>query len=149
MVTEVKVTVPVNDVLPYLLPNPRIKQEIIPYFMARIVDAERFIGQYRFTPDTQKEAIPITLTDKSAPWNEGSYTLHIEPDGSAALIRHEDDKQQNDAICVDIGTLATMLLGYMRPLQLSQLERIHGKIELVNRLHSRIPEQTTYLPDFF
>ncbi|MFD1903773.1 hypothetical protein ACFSQ7_06060 [Paenibacillus rhizoplanae] len=38
--------VPADDILPFLLPDPRIAQENYPYFMARIVNAKAFCGEY-------------------------------------------------------------------------------------------------------
>nr|WP_208414805.1 GNAT family N-acetyltransferase [Paenibacillus castaneae] len=149
MINEVKITVPSNDNLAYLLPNPRIHQEITPYFMARIVDAEAFIEKYTFDNQMEEDKLYIDLTDSCAPWNTGYYLLHIEPSGRARLHRLEKNEGKEMTIKMDIGTLTAVLLGYLRPLQLAQMERIEGQSTAIKRLHSRIPERTTYLPDFF
>lgn len=149
MINEVKITVPSNDILPYLLPNPRIVQETVPYFMARIVDVEAFIEKYTFNIALDKEKLYIDLTDEHAPWNQGRYLLDIEPSGKASIRRVDTKEEAETFIKLDIGTLTTLLLGYLRPLALAQMGRVGGKSETIKRLHSRIPERTTYLPDFF
>jgi len=149
MIDEVTVTVPSDDLLPYLLTNPRIKQEIEPYFMARIVDAVGFIDRYDFVPANGDDDIPIELSDEHAPWNRGCYMLHIEQSGMASLRRLEENNSNEGVIKLDIGTFTSLLLGYLRPMQLSNLGRIEGDAAWIKRLHDRIPERITYLPDFF
>ncbi|MGO4549214.1 enhanced intracellular survival protein Eis [Paenibacillus sp. 2TAB23] len=149
MITELTITVPMDDQLPFVLANPRIKQEVIPYFMARIVDAEQFISQYVFNESATDDLIPIQLRDDKAPWNNGLYLLNIDGSGKAVLTPIEAKETHKNPIKMDIGALTTMLLGYLRPTKLAQLARINGDNEHIKRLQARIPERTTYLPDFF
>ncbi|WP_424769057.1 GNAT family N-acetyltransferase [Paenibacillus sp. sgz302251] len=149
MLDEVTLTAPSDDMLPYLLPNPRIKQEIVPYFMARIVDAEAFVEQYAFHADSVEDLIYIQLSDEHASWNSGEFMLQINTSGKARLSRIAEKEQADAAIKMDIGSFTSMLLGYVRPLQLSQLDKIKGDNAAIKRLHARIPERTTYLLDFF
>ncbi len=149
MIDDVTITVPSDDLLPYQLPNPRIGQEIIPYFMARIVDAEAFVDGYDFNSSNSDDHIPIQLSDEHAPWNNGSYLLQIDASGKASLRRLDENHRIEDAIKLDIGSFTTMLLGYLRPVQLAHLARIDGDKAMIKRLQDRIPERITYLPDFF
>src|SRR5690606_7879893 len=48
MIDRMTLTVPTDDPLSFLVEDPRFKQEIEPYFMSRIIDAENFVAQYRF-----------------------------------------------------------------------------------------------------
>ncbi|WP_141503633.1 GNAT family N-acetyltransferase [Paenibacillus luteus] len=149
MINEITITVPSDDLLPFQLSNPRIKQEIIPYFMARIVDAEAFISQYDFEAASEEIELSIELSDEHAPWNNGCYLLRIAASGKATLSKHGENERKLDAIKLNIGSFTAMLIGYMRPLQLSQIGHIQGDIIGIKRLQERIPERTTYLPDFF
>ncbi|WP_364144807.1 GNAT family N-acetyltransferase [Paenibacillus sp. LPE1-1-1.1] len=149
MISELTITVPSDDQLPFLLSDPRIKQEVIPYFMARIVDAEKFIEGYSFQASNTDDQIPIQLRDEHASWNDGCYLLQIDAAGKAVFNRLDKIQGSENAIKMDIGSLSAMLLGYLRPTQLTQFARIEGDSELIKRLHDRIPERTTYLPDFF
>lgn len=90
MIDQVKLAAPADDRLPYLLDDPRIGQELVPYFMARIVDAERFVAQYRFA-DAGKllrngdSRLLLDIQDRYAPWNEGMWLLVVRADGSGSL----------------------------------------------------------------
>lgn len=149
MIKELTVTLPADDLLPFTLSDPRIKQEIIPYFMARIVDAEAFVSQYPFEPSEQDDLFQVELADGQAEWNNSCFLLQIDPSGQAAFIRIQEKKANVPTIKTDIGTLTCMLLGYQKPVRLSQLKRIYGEKEAIKRLQIRIPERTSYLPDFF
>lgn len=149
MIDDVTIIVPSDDLLPYQLPNPRIRQEVIPYFMARIVDVEAFVDSYDFNSSNGDDRIPIQLSDEHAPWNNGNYLLQIEASGKASLCRLDENQRLEETIKLDIGSFTILLLGYLRPVQLAHLARIDGDIAMIKRLQDRIPERITYLPDFF
>lgn len=158
MIKLARITVPIDDTLPDMLPDPRIAQEIHPYFMARIVDAEAFLQQYPFRSGNEHDTFKLSITDKHAPWNEGMYELAISAEGvvqvkkqnmEGAAGRDQKGAVDDSVISMDIGALVILLLGYRRGDQLSASGRIWGDRVLINRLQSRIPEQTTWLPDFF
>jgi predicted acetyltransferase len=140
-------SVPTDDTLAYWLANPRVKQEVVPYFMARIVDVEGFVEQYAFEPSEREDTLWIRVTDEHALWNEGSYRLVIgqNGEGHAAKMSSPDAAELN----CDIQTLTAMLMGQMRPRQLQEAGRLQGEMAAVERLEERISRRTTYLPDFF
>lgn len=65
--------VPSDDMLPFLLPDPRIEQENYPYFMARIVNAKAFVESYSFKRYNSQKKQVIYIEDKYAPWNDGLW----------------------------------------------------------------------------
>ncbi|MFD0590517.1 enhanced intracellular survival protein Eis [Paenibacillus sp. GCM10027627] len=151
MIERVKLSVPVDDILPDLLPDPRIKQEIVPYFMARIVDLEMFLSQYPFQPG-KAERFKLNVSDEHAVWNSGQWELIINEQGEAKLHKQTSNfatEEKEESLKADIGDWTSLLMSYRTGEQLSSLNRIHGPLETINRLQSRIPERTTYLPDFF
>lgn len=152
MAKETVVWAPSDDDLPYLLDNPRIQQELIPYFMARIVDAEAFISQYTFTSTGCAHEWTIQLTDPHALWNEGTFAIRVEADGRAEVQRLSTAHPQTDAenqLQCDIQTLTAMLLGYKRPTRLHQVGRLTGKASAIQHLERIIPIAQTFLYDFF
>ncbi len=158
MIKEVRIEVPIDDTLPDMLPDPRITQEIVPYFMARIVDVESFLQQYPFGSSTRHDLFKLCITDKYAPWNEGIYELAINAKGEVQVQKlnqqseeggFQKDTLDDSVISADIGALAMLLLGYRSGKQLSASGLICCSSESINRLQCRIPEQTTWLPDFF
>lgn len=157
MIDEVIITVPVDDQLPFLLHNPRVKQEIVPYFMSRIVDAEALLGLYSWSAGQSEEEIVLTLTDEYAPWNNGVFRLLWSKEGSARVERMEATAVSTEAVGLadergvscDIQTLSAMLLGNRKPAWLQEVGRITGAAESITRLERRIPSRTTHLMDFF
>lgn len=152
MMEKVTISAPSDDQLPFLLDNPRIKQETHPYFMARIVDAARFIEQYPFAENgAAGVSIELKLTDPYAGWNEGRFIIQIGADGQAKVEKRSGEAEASavpQAAC-DITTLSALLMGYQRASLLHEVERLQGDEEAVRLLEALIPKRTTYLPDFF
>lgn len=140
--------VPSDDILPFLLPDPRISQENYPYFMARIVNAKAFVENFYFITQGAQQKQIIYIEDKYAPWNDGLWEWRITLEGSATLIKMDGDNIEADLSC-DIGTLTVMLLGYKRPGELSRVGRLTGNEAAVQWLEGIIPQAQTGLFDFF
>ncbi|MBJ6362567.1 enhanced intracellular survival protein Eis [Paenibacillus sp. GCM10012307] len=149
MITEVSLIVPTDDQLPFLLSNPRIKQEVIPYFMSRIVDAQAFVSQYPWAAATDGASVLLTLSDAYAPWNNGTYRLSWNEAGTGELERSEEAVQTGEAIECDIQSLTAILAGGRKPSFLRETGRISGPEDSIRLLESRIPERLPYLMDFF
>ncbi|GLX71389.1 GNAT family N-acetyltransferase [Paenibacillus glycanilyticus] len=150
MIDQLVIKVATDDGLPYLLNNPRIKQEIEPYFMARIVDAEAFLKEYPFAVvgEDGETSIILDIQDEHAPWNEGQYELRISVDGKANVQRISGETNSK-RIRMGIGSLAAILTGYKRPTELLRYGLIQGELDSVEQIERRIPVRTTFLPDFF
>ncbi|MCQ6561992.1 GNAT family N-acetyltransferase [Paenibacillus mendelii] len=149
MVEKLILTAPVNDELPYMLPDPRIGQEIVPYFMARIVDAASFVDQYAFHATGASVRLKLQLIDPHAPWNEGVWTWAVSVDGQGSLTKSElEDGETVDAGC-DIQALTAMLMGYQRPGALRRYGRLTGSAEAADILERVVPQGQTFLMDYF
>lgn len=146
MIDRLLMTVPMDDPLPFLVADPRFKQETHPYFMSRIVDAEAFVSQYRFASGPE-ETLLIRLQDAHAPWNDGTFRLAIGTDGKATLSREEEEFAAS--VTLDIQALTALLLGGRRPGLLAEAGRLGGDWELVGLLERRVPRYETFLMDFF
>lgn len=73
--------VPADDILPFLLPDPRITQENYPYFMARIVNAKAFVENMTFNvPEGDRERL-LYIEDKQASWNNGLWRWTVSEQG--------------------------------------------------------------------
>ncbi|ANY67924.1 hypothetical protein BBD42_16675 [Paenibacillus sp. BIHB 4019] len=155
MLDEVTVTVASDDPLPFLLPDPRIKQELQSYFMTRIVDAEAFVSEYPFASGEQEEALELDLTDAHAEWNNGQFRLTFDAAGSARLTRTGEEQpgskqaQAVPQLALDIQTLSALLLGGRKASWLAEAGRITGDTEAAALLERRIPQHKTFLMDFF
>ncbi|WP_410512522.1 GNAT family N-acetyltransferase [Paenibacillus sp. BR2-3] len=148
MITQASLKlVPADDILPYLLPDPRIPQENFPYFMARIVNAKAFIEGLSFTRGVQNK-VTIYVKDNYAPWNEGLWEWTLDGEGQASFVHNEGDPQQVDLTC-DIGALTVLLLGYKRPEELHRFGSLTGNPSAVAWLEKAVPRAQTALLDFF
>ncbi|MFC0215205.1 enhanced intracellular survival protein Eis [Paenibacillus chartarius] len=149
MMDRVELQAPIDDKLPFLLPNPRFAQETVPYFMVRIVDVEAFLAQYPFTASGAEEAWTLRLRDEQAAWNDGLFRLRIGADGRAEARKQEHEQAATAALELSIQTLSTLLVGYQSVDFLQGIGRLAGPAEDVRRLAARLPQRTTYLADFF
>ncbi|WP_244188508.1 sterol carrier protein domain-containing protein [Paenibacillus kribbensis] len=78
-------------------------------------------------------------------WNQGTYTLRIDPKGKGEIFRSH--KQSEDSISIQ--TMTTMLLGYKRPEYLHKIGRIKCAPETIELLENTIEQKTPYFSDFF
>lgn len=150
MLDMVEMQADAEDALPFLLDNPRVKQEMVPYFMVRIVDAERFLAQVALQ-EGAAGSFALKLEDAYASWNNGYYRLDANGSGKVSVSRFASENEGEAVPWVecDIRTLSTMLLGYRRPTFLKAIGRLRGDDRAVELLDALIPRRSTYLLDFF
>ncbi|MBM6768455.1 MULTISPECIES: GNAT family N-acetyltransferase [Bacillus cereus group] len=142
MIKEFEMTVSENEQLLYTLQEPRVKTEIKPYFMGRIVDVEQFLKQYELNWNNVQQEVILHITDSFAPWNNVSVRL---ANYEIAIIEEPMDKGIN----LDINALSTILLGYKRPLELNELELISGSEEEIRAFENVVPVRKSFIYDFF
>ncbi|BCC59499.1 TPA: GNAT family N-acetyltransferase [Bacillus cereus] len=142
MIKELEMTVSENEQLLYTLQEPRVKTEIKPYFMGRIVDVEQFLKQYELNWNNVQQEVILHITDSFAPWNNVSVRL---ANYEIAIIEKPMDKGIN----LDINALSTILLGYKRPLELNELELISGSEEEIRAFENVVPVRKSFIYDFF
>jgi predicted acetyltransferase len=154
MIEKILVSAPSDDRLAFLLANPRIKQETIPYFMARIVDIVRFLELYPGAVGLEKFKLELNIVDEYAPWNNGAFIVKWNSSGKAKVKRAEAGelkkaKEAEHLVSCNIGTLTTLFMGYQRPKFLQSIGRLQTTDVVVELLEQLIPQKTTYLMDFF
>ncbi|WP_209125506.1 enhanced intracellular survival protein Eis [Alkalihalobacillus sp. BA299] len=145
---------PLNEPYPYWLPDPKIKKEVIPYFMARIVDVEQFLNLYPFQNE-EDFTLFLHISDDFAIWNAATFQLTaMKPD--KVMVRKYPTKNKGTCqyepkrgISCDIKDLTTMLLNYQSPTQLLKIQRIKGSREEIELLERIIVKKPTAFIDFF
>lgn len=145
MITKVIGNTFTDEPLAFLLEDADIKESISPYYMARIVDAEKFIRDFPFKADTTQRQWHFALNDPLLPWNQGYFILDITPEGKGTLTK--TNEKSEDAI--GIQALTTMLLGYKRPDYLKKIGRIRCNDTTLDILEDAIEQQTPYFSDYF
>jgi predicted acetyltransferase len=154
MIDKIILKAPSNDQLAFVLANPRIKQEVVPYFMARIVDVAAFLEKFPIAAGLDKQRLELQITDEYAAWNNGSFTVKWGSSGKAKVKQNEADeskksKDTNLVLACSIGTLSAMFLSYQRPVFLQSIGRLQASDATIELLEKLIPSRTTYLMDFF
>ncbi|MES5955511.1 GNAT family N-acetyltransferase [Bacillus fungorum] len=142
MIKELEMTVSKNEPLLYTLQEPRVKAEIKPYFMGRIVDVEKFFKQYELNWNNVQQEVILHITDSFAPWNNVSVRL----------ANHEItivEETTEEGIKLDINALSTIMFGYKRPLELNELELISGSDEAIRSFENLVPVRKPFIYDFF
>ncbi|WP_341519569.1 GNAT family N-acetyltransferase [Bacillus paramobilis] len=143
MIKELEMTISENEPLLYTLQEPRVKVEIKPYFMGRIVDVEQFLKQYELNWNNVQQEVILHITDSFAPWNNVSVRL---ANREITIMKEETiDK----GIKLDINALSTIMFGYKRPLELNELEFITGSEEEIQAFENIVPVRKAFIYDFF
>lgn len=140
-----------GDRLASLLKDPRILQETVPYFMARLVDAEAFLNRYSFRQGV-KGGLHLHIRDEQAPWNEGGYTIRLDEEGAGPRVRRSaagNEAASIEALSCGIGILTSMLLGYERPSFWYEHGLLTGSASQLELLEAALPEGNPFLLDFF
>lgn len=150
MVERVEVLTSVHEPFPFFLKEPKLKTEIYPYFMGRIVNAEKALSSYPFSNRPEGKNVFIHLEDGAAPWNAGTFIIgqedvkfHPVKEGGSCVTAPKR------GVHLNINTLTAMLFGYKRPMELFELELITGDIDEVKELEHIIPAFKPFFYDFF
>jgi predicted acetyltransferase len=142
MIKELEIATYDSDPLFFSLNEPRIKAEVTPYFMVRIVDAESLLKNYDFKWSEDVSELVIHLKDQHAPWNTGTYK-----------IKNKEVTKLNGSISeglsLDINTLSALLFGYKRPADLYEIGHIEGGEEAIKGMETLIPSRNAFFYDFF
>jgi predicted acetyltransferase len=148
MVEKVSILTSNHELLPFTLQQPKVKMEVTPYFMARIVNAAECLNQYPFNDINQN--IFIHLEDQYAPWNNGSYFI------SNGEVKEFKDKPGSNCVQppkrgvrLDINSLTALIFGYKRPAELFEIGSIKGQESEIAVLESLFPKHKPYFYDFF
>ncbi|MGX5440525.1 GNAT family N-acetyltransferase [Bacillus thuringiensis] len=142
MIKELEMTVSENEPLLYSLQEPRVKTEIKPYFMGRIVDVEQFLKQYELNWNNVQQEVILHITDAFAPWNNVAVRL---ANHEITIVEETTEK----GIKLDITALSAIMLGYKRPLELNELELISGSDEAIRSFENLVPVRKPCIYDFF
>jgi predicted acetyltransferase len=148
MVETVKMKLASHDPFPYFLSQPKVKTEITPYFMARIVDAEECLRKFPFL--SLDEQLFLHLDDSYAPWNNGSYLLGK---GEIKVFKEKVGGQcvhpPKKGLQLNINSLSAILFGYKRPMELFEMGYLKGSETEVQLFEKMVPSKKSAFFDFF
>ncbi len=131
-----------NEPLAFLLEDSQIRETIEPYFMARIVDVEKFLQAYPFK--AFRKPFHFVVTDPIAEWNQGVFGLEWQDE------RLQVNREKiGEPVYLDIQTLTCLLMNYRRAAYLARIERIDTDKETLRTLERIIPDMAAYFSDDF
>ncbi|MGG3470049.1 GNAT family N-acetyltransferase [Neobacillus pocheonensis] len=148
MVETVTMNLASQDPFPYFLPQPKVKTEVYPYFMARIVDAEECLRRFPFLHE--EDSLFLHLEDEHAPWNNGSYLLGK---GEIKVFKEKTGGQcvhpPKKGIRLNINSLSAILFGYKRPMELYEMGYLNGSKAEMELFEKKVPALKSTFFDFF
>ncbi|MGG1679490.1 enhanced intracellular survival protein Eis [Neobacillus sp. NRS-1170] len=148
MVDTVTINLASHDPFPYFLKQPRVKTELYPYFMARVVDAEGCLRRFSF--NSEDEPLFLHLEDSHAPWNNGSYLLG---NGEIKVFKEKAGGQcvhpPKKGIQLNINSLSAILFGYKRPMELFEMGYLKGSKAEIELFEKKVPVMRSSFFDFF
>ena len=148
MVETVTINLASHDPFPYFLPQPKVKMELAPYFMARVVDAEECLRRFPFLQEN--DSLFLHLEDTHAPWNNGSYLLGK---GETRVFKEKTGGQcvhpPKKGIQLNINSLSAILFGYKRPMDLFEMGYLKGTKTEIDLFEKMVPALKSSFFDFF
>ena len=133
-----------NNSIAYWLEDSDIQESIQPYVMARIVDFEQFIKNYRFMPLERTVSVGFCIEDPLLAWNNREFTIKIAPGELPLLVEGKSEHR----VSISIGTLTTLLMSYKSPSYLHRIERLQTDKATLTLLEALIPKEKAYISDY-
>jgi len=127
----------------FSLHDSDIKETIRPYIMGRIVDFEAFIKDYQFEADAAGLSIEFDIHDPFLEWNNRVFVVTVTG-GRGRIV----EEPASNKVSLGIGTLTTLLLGYMRASELAELEHLRADEETIRIIDNIVIDRKPYLSDY-
>jgi predicted acetyltransferase len=140
MVEEVKLITHEQEPLLFSLHEPRVKSEVKPYFMVRIVDVDAYIHKFAFNLSSLNKPLRLEVSDSFAHWNNKTFIFSNKG--------IEESEEEAD-LHISIQHLATICFGYKRPAELVNAGLMEGNEQAVKELESLISPTQSFFYDFF
>lgn len=138
-----------SEKIAYLLENPRIKQELVPSMMTRIVNMEQFLLAYPFK-ERAPQTVYLKVEDLAAPWNTGVWKLELYlTDRKVSRVTDAQELSQVSLLSGSIQAWTQVFMNYRTIEELHFFERIQGDEQTLADFAKRIPEGTPVLYDYF
>lgn len=137
-----------DDLTHLSLPDPKEGVALYPFMMARIVDVQGALESINYSQDITAKII-IKLTDKLAPWNEGTFQVEVTEGKAKVTKLLEASNQELEQISLEIGALSTLFFGRLSVQELVFLGKIKSdspeKIEVLNQM---FPKTNNFINEY-
>lgn len=135
-VGEVSISAPMDDMIQYMLPNPRVKREVGAGMMFRVVDVKAALLQ-KNAEGMENCSFSIKIKDSIAPWNETPYKVSVR-DGKIHV-----SECSNAEIECDIQAFSQLFVGYLTPSEVFRSGRLEGKSDVVKEMDKMFKKSYT------
>ena len=143
MIEEVRGYTYRSELMAFILEDGNVTETIRPYMMARIVDVEQFFVDYRTDGAEADVVFAFEVEDSFLEWNNRIFCVLFH--GGRAEVT---DMEPDYTVSLSIGSLTTMLMGYMTASQLARLERLKAEPEAVEALDEILIHEIPYISDY-
>ncbi|MBC7319683.1 GNAT family N-acetyltransferase [bacterium] len=118
-------------------PNPRIKMEISPWMMVRVVDVKEALLTRSYDEDINVN-FSISISDPNAEWNNKSFTVTIK-DGNIEV----EESQEGELSCT-IQTFSQIFIGYVTPKEAFIRRKLLGDVRAVEKMDRIFEKSYTF-----
>lgn len=147
MIDELEMTTPEDEPVFFTLKDPRVKSELSPYGMVRIVDVASFFNQYPFQWEHVDAKVVLHIADSTAPWNDQTIVFK---DQEIIMVNEEEvDSYRDQGVELTINALSTVLFGYKGPWELYEINQISGSETDIQAFDKLLPHEQPFLYNFF
>lgn len=143
MIDEIRGNTYRNELMAFILEDGNVTEAIRPYMMARIVDVPMFLDDYRADAAEADVCFAFEIEDPFLEWNNRTFRVLFHEGRTEVVDEGEDHRMR-----MSIGTLTTLLMGYMTAAQLRRLERIEATDEAVEALDEVLIHEIPYISDY-
>lgn len=141
-------------------PNGKTGHTTMPYMMSRIVDVSTAMasvpahidGHWRHIPCVSESGtytFTLGVEDTLATWNEGTYEVTIQSDGSVHAKKIADQILESAQVVSEVGALSLILIGRMTATELVFEGKIKGDETALMMLNRVYPKQKTYINEWW
>jgi predicted acetyltransferase len=139
----------VHEKIAYLFGNPRIKQELNPYMMARIVNIKEFLLAYPFK-EQASQTFYLEVKDEQADWNAGVWKVELFlTNRKATRLIESQEIPLESLVSGTIQSWTQIFMNYRTIEELAFFDLIQGEQQVLKDLSRRIPEGIPVLYDYF
>ncbi|MGX7172569.1 GNAT family N-acetyltransferase [Enterococcus ratti] len=132
-----------HEPLAFLIEDSQIKEQIEPYYMARIVDVKEFLKQFPFV--SVAKPFHFVVEDPIASWNNGIFGLIWDKEGQLTILQ----EPVGQPVYLSIQTLTCLMMNYRRASYLARIERLKTDEETLKTLELILPTMEAYFSDYF
>ncbi len=118
-------------------PNPRIKMELSPWMMFRVVDVKGALINRRYSGDIDTY-FSISIYDPNAEWNNKSFSITIKDENI------EVEEIDSGELSCNIQTFSQIFTGYVTPKEAFTRRRLLGNASAVEKMEKIFEKSYTF-----